>query len=109
MLSSLKSLQARIESAKGADRDLDADIERILVGPSDDAPDYTASVDRCLELLHAILPNWHWHLGRCVTGVMPYVSLSNDKMTVSADGTTVPQVILTAITKVLTEQERSQT
>jgi len=62
-----------------------------------------------LELLHAILPNWHWHLGRGANGVMPYASLSNGKMTVSADGTTVPQVLLAAIIKALIEQERSKT
>ncbi|NQU56882.1 MAG: hypothetical protein HQ513_06575 [Rhodospirillales bacterium] len=109
MLSSLQFLKDRIESAKGADRELDADIEKILRGPSDDAPDYTASVDRCLDLLHAILPKWHWHLGRGANGVMPYASLSNGKTTVSANGTTLPQVVLAAIIKALIEQERRQT
>ena len=107
MLSALQSLQVRIESAKGADRDLDAEIEIILNGPSDDPPDYTASVDRCLDLLHAKLPNWHWHLGRDVVGMMPYANLSNGKKTVSAEGTTVPLVLLTTIVKALISQKRS--
>ena len=106
MLSALQSLQVRIESAKGADRDLDAEIEIILNGPSDDPPDYTASVDRCLDLLHAKLPNWHWHLGRDATGLMPYASISHDKLIASADGTTVPLVVLTAIIKALIEQNQ---
>jgi len=106
MLASLRSLQDRVETATGADRDLDADIEKILRGPSDAAPDYTASVDSCLELLHAVLPHWHWHLGRGATGVLPYASLSKGKMTVSAEGTTVPLVLLTAIIKARMEQER---
>ncbi len=106
MASSLQSLEDRIQSANGADRDLDADIEHALRGPSDAPPDYTASIDRCLDLFHEVLPNWHWHLGRGAAGVMPYASLSNDRTTVQADGATVPQVLLLAIVKALREQER---
>lgn len=109
MLSTLQSLQRRIESGNGADRALDADIEKILRGPSDHPPDYTASVDRCLELLHGVLPNWHWHLGHGATGMMPYATLSKGQTRVSADGTTVPQVLLAAIIKALIEQQRRQT
>ncbi len=109
MLSSLHSLKQRIESGNGADRDLDADIEKILCGPSDHPPDYTASVDRCLELLHGVLPNWHWHLGRGATGMMPYATLSKGRTSVSADGTTVPQVLLAVIVRALIEQRRRKT
>jgi hypothetical protein len=107
MLSSLQSLQNRIEAGKGADRDLDADIEKVLRGSSGDAPDYTASVDRCLELLQEVLPDWQWHLGRGAAGMLPYVSLSKGRITVSADGTTVPQVLLAAIIKALSAQEQN--
>jgi len=102
----LASLLDRIEAATGADRALDASIDRALApmhawNRAQDPPDYTASVDRCLDLLHELLPDWHWHLGRGALGIMPYASLSNGKVAVSADGTTVPQVLLAAIVKAL--------
>ena len=100
----LVSLLDRIEAAVGADRALDAAIERTLRGPAQDPPDYTASVDHCLELLHALLPYWHWHIGRGARGIMPYASLSKGRVTVSADGTTVPQVLLAAIVMALQKE-----
>ena len=78
----LSSLLDRIETAKGTDRALDADIEEVLCGRSSDAPRYTGSIDRCLELFHEILPGWHWHIGRDATGVFPYVALSKGQITV---------------------------
>ena len=109
----LSSLQQRIEAATGADHDLDADIDHLIrrtpddspndtpATPSDAAPDtvpaYTASVDQCLELLHAVLPDWHWHIGRDASGVFPYAALSKGKIVISADGTSVPLVLLTAM------------
>ena len=108
MVSALQSLQSRIEASTGADRDLDEAIENILNGPSDNPPDYTANVVRCLELIKAKLPEWHWHIGRSATGLMPYVSLSKDKLNVSAEGTTVPLVLLTAIVKALIKQNPKQ-
>ncbi|MBC8338015.1 MAG: hypothetical protein ISR51_00975 [Rhodospirillales bacterium] len=106
--SALQTLQDRIETATGTDRALDADIEHILLGPSEDAPNYTGSVERCMDLLHAVLPDWHWHLGRDATGMMPFARLSKGNMTVSADGTTVPLVLLAATIKALREQEQRQ-
>lgn len=102
----LQNLQTRIDAASGADRDLDADIETALHGAADEAPSYTASVDRCLDLLHAYLPDWHWHLGRGASGVMPYASLTKGRKTVTADGVTVPLVLLSAIFKALLQQHR---
>ena len=101
MHSSLRLLQDRIESATGADRDLDAEIARTLGETDGNALDYTASVDRCLDLLHTRLPAWHWHLGRGPSGMLPYASLTKGKTTVSADGTTVPLVLLAVIIKAL--------
>ena len=101
----LSSLLGRIETAKGTDRHLDADIEEILRGPSTEAPDYTGSIDRCLELLDDILPDWHWHIGRDASGVFPYVSLSKGPMRARADGVAVPLVLLAATVKALIEQE----
>lgn len=104
-LKALSLLLDRIERARGADRALDADLAKILLDASDraadEAPDYTESVDRCLELLHALLPDWHWHLGRDALGVFPYASLSKGKVVVRADGTTVPLVLLEVIVKAL--------
>jgi hypothetical protein len=102
----LTSLLRRIEAATGADRALDAAIEQALAPPhaegrSEAPPDYTASIDRCLDLVHALLPHWHWHIGRGARGILPYASLSNGRVTVTADGTTVPQVLLAAIVKAL--------
>lgn len=97
----LASLLSHIEAATGADRTLDAAIEQALRGPSKHPPDYTASVDHCLELLHDLLPDWHWHIGRGARGILPYVSLSKGEVTVSAGGVTVPLVLLAAIVMAL--------
>ena len=100
----LASLLSHIEGAVGADRTLDAAIERTLRGRAQDPPDYTASVDHCLELLHELLPNWHWHIGRGSRGIMPYASLSREEVIVSADGITVPLVLLAAIVMALQKE-----
>jgi hypothetical protein len=100
----LASLLSHIKAATGADRTLDAAIEQTLRGRSQDPPDYTASVDHCLDLLHELLPDWHWHIGRGARGIMPYASLSNGQITVSADGITVPLVLLAAIVMALRKE-----
>jgi hypothetical protein len=102
----LSALLDRIEVATGADRALDAAIDRALRGRAlrgraQTPPDYTASVDHCLDLLHALLPKWHWHIGRDAHGILPHASLSKGRITVSAGGTTVPLVLLAAIVKAL--------
>jgi len=113
----LSSLQQRIEVATGADHDLDAAIDRLLRRAVDAPPDtgadavpeatpaYTASVDQCLELLHAVLPDWHWHIGRGASGVFPYATLSKGKTVISADGTSVPLVLLTAMIRAVRTPE----
>ena len=105
----LSSLLGRLEMAKGSDRPLDAVIEEELRGRTGKAPAYTGSIDQCLELLHDILPNWHWHIGRDASGVFPYVTLSKGQTTARANGVTVPLVLLTAIIKALIEQEHKPT
>ena len=72
--------------------------------PAKDPPDHTASVDHSVDLLHALLPDWHWHIGRGARGIMPYASLSNGRVTVSADGITVPLVLLAAIVMALRKE-----
>ncbi len=100
----LASLLSHIEAATGADRALDAAIEQALRGRAQDPPAYTASVDHCLDLAHELLPNWHWHIGRGARGIMPYASLSKGEVTVTADGVTVPLVLLAAIVMALRKE-----
>jgi len=100
----LASLLSHIKGAVGADRALDAAIEQTLRGLAKDPPDYTASVDHCLDLLHDVLPDWHWHLGRGARGIMPYASLSKGRDTVSAGGITVPLVLLAGIVMALQKE-----
>jgi len=95
----LSTLLKRIESSKGADPVLDREIEKTLCAPSDEVRDYTASIDRCLDLMHEILPAWHWHVGRGANGVMPYASMTKGTQTLVADGTTVPLVLLAVMIK----------
>jgi len=100
----LKNLLTAIETASGADPRLDAKIDNILRNSKEPGPAYTASVDSCLELIHDVLPDWHWHVGRGAGGVMPYASLSKGNLKVVADGVTVPLVILAATVKALSLQ-----
>ena len=66
------------------------------------APDYTASVDRCIELVHAALPGWAWHVGWNVSGVVPYATLHGPQGLVAASAPTVPLALLTALLRAQT-------
>ena len=70
MDTSLDELLAQLEAATGRDRQLDAALALAFAG-GEPPPDYTASIDRCLELVHAVLPGWAWHVGWNATGVLP--------------------------------------
>jgi hypothetical protein len=74
MSDAIDGLLGRLEAATGSERQLDAEIARRFNG-AEPAPDYTASVDRCIELVHAVLPGWSWHVGWNVSGVLPYATL----------------------------------
>ena len=102
----LEDLLQRIEAATGADPALDGDIAALLADSVEAVPAYTASVDACLTLMHAVLPRWHWHLGHDASGVFPYASLSKGRRRVSAKGTTVPLVLLSAIVRALLSKKR---
>ena len=68
----LTDLEARITAATGPDAALDAAIAAALGAnlSGGQAPGATASVDRCLDLVHRHLPDWHWHVGFGVTGIV---------------------------------------
>ncbi|MGD9512176.1 MAG: hypothetical protein AB7I59_17935 [Geminicoccaceae bacterium] len=90
----------RLERATGSDRDLDAALARAfqIAAP---APDYTASVDRCLDLVRALLPGWAWHVGWNATGILPYATLHGPQGLVAASAATVPLALLKALLRAL--------
>jgi hypothetical protein len=106
----LEHLLRRINGAEGHDQDLDRAIARDLEGlpDVDDAAAYTASVDRCLDLLHRLLPGWHWHLGYGATGVMPYAFVSRGGYRFEATAPTVPLALLRAVTQAALALERDR-
>lgn len=86
--SELARLIEALESARGADRDLDRRIDQVIARmsrsntdvsavASSPIPHYTSSVSTCIALMERILPDWKWHLGYGVKGIFPYASLSN--------------------------------
>ena len=103
----LEVLQDRIHDAIGSDRVLDAEIAQLLQGDTGSPPNFTGSVDACLNLLFDVLPGWHWHVGHGANGILPYATVSKDRTIIEADGTTVPLVLLTAMIKALLQQGRT--
>jgi len=111
----LQTLKRRLAGATGQDRDLDRAIAEIVDrgAPATGAHGYTSSVDACLALIGAVLPDWHWHVGHGPNGILPYASLS--KETIVADGgsarveataATVPIALLHAMVKALIMDEK---
>lgn len=94
----MSDLETRLAVATGSDRALDAELWR-LVEPWDERtpPDYTGSVDRALDLVHALLPGWSWHVGWNATGVLPYATLHHGERLVEAAAPTVPLALLRAL------------
>ncbi|MEO1018086.1 MAG: hypothetical protein AAFY56_10380, partial [Pseudomonadota bacterium] len=90
-----------IENATGADPSLDQAIAATFDRSSPDgrALDYTASVDRCVELVHQLLPGWAWHVGFGPNGIVPYATLHDDVHRTEAKAPTVPLALLKAVTK----------
>jgi hypothetical protein len=99
MSDELQALQQRVEAATGSDRELDRELERLLGGGAAAAPDYTASVERCVELVHRALPGWTWHVGWDASGVLPYATLHRDTTLVQASAPTVPLALLKALVR----------
>ena len=98
MDTSLDELLAQLEAATGRDRQLDAALALAFAG-GEPPPDYTASIDRCLELVHAVLPGWAWHVGWNATGVLPYATLHGPDRVTAASAGTVPLALLKALVK----------
>lgn len=92
----LNELADRVAAATGSDRDLDAALARAF-GGGEPPPDYTSSVDRCIELVHAIMPGWAWHVGWNATGILPYASLHHGAELTEAAAPTVPLALLKAL------------
>jgi hypothetical protein len=92
----LDEVRRRLDDVTGADRTLDGAIADALGRPVP-APDYTASVDRCIDLIHACLPGWAWHVGWNASGVLPYATLHGDGQLVAANAPTVPLALLKAL------------
>jgi hypothetical protein len=90
----LRALARNIAAATGSDRQLDKDIARLLDGQE---ADYTASVDRCIELVHRVLPGWAWHVGWDATGVLPYATVHRGERRTVAAAPTVPLALLKAL------------
>lgn len=96
----LTDLLARLRTATGPDAALDREIAEAMGGPitgGEEAPAYTASLDRCFDLLHRIAPGWHWHVGFGVTGVLPYAALALGPQRFEASAPTVPVALLSVI------------
>ena len=94
----LNELAGRIAAATGSDRELDAALARMF-GGGEPAPDYTASVDRCIQLVQAAMPGWAWHVGWNATGVLPYATLHQGDRLAEAAAPTVPLALLKALLK----------
>ena len=93
----VRKLVAAIERATGSDRQIDRALAELAGQDTADPPDYTASVDRCIDLLHQLLPGWSWHVGWNATGVLPYATLHQGKQRVEAAAPTVPVALLKAL------------
>lgn len=91
---SLRELKARLKSATGASRELDDLVTKTLRVP---ARNYSSSVDDCLEAIHELFPDAHWHLGRAVDGVSMYATLEDGDRREESQGVTIPLVLLSII------------
>ncbi len=116
MTSALKEFEARVARTTGPDKELDRAVFQVLAGSTDanEAPGYTSSVDECIRLIGAVLPDWHWHVGHGPRGILPYASLSKAKnpdhreLRVEASAPTVPLALLHAAAKALIAGEGSE-
>jgi hypothetical protein len=104
----LEDLKKRVLAATGEDRELDRLIGETLDPDGASTCRYSSSVDDCIALIGAILPDWSWHVGHGPLGVMPYASLhrkttADDRsdMRVEATASTVPLALLRAMVKAL--------
>ncbi|MEK0085106.1 hypothetical protein [Benzoatithermus flavus] len=109
MTSELEALGEHVAIATGSDRELDRELDRVLTGDaSTTPPDYTASVDRCIDLVHLVLPGWAWHVGWDASGILPYATLCRGRQRVEARAPTVPLALLRALVRARKELARHE-
>ena len=101
-MEALRDLAAAIASATGSDRALDRAVAETLA--QDPEIGYSASVDACLALLHAVLPGWAWHIGYGPLGIMPYAVVQRDEQRYEASAATVPLALLDAIVQAAADE-----
>ena len=92
----LKGLMAK---ATGPPSELDRAVAEALAVP---VREYSASVDACLWLIHDLLPNTRWHVGRADDGVSIYATLTKGQHHAECTNVTVPLALLTVIVKLCT-------
>jgi hypothetical protein len=90
-------LSKRIRAATGRDRELDKSIADVLEHSPRPIPEYTGSVDACIDLVHRVLPAWSWHVGYGPTGVLPYATLARGHTRHETSAPTVPLALLAAV------------
>jgi hypothetical protein len=91
----------KLGAATGSDRQLDRDLAELAGASTTEAPDYTSSVDRSVDLLHTVLPGWSWHVGWDAQGIMPYATVHLRERIFEARAATVPIALLRAMTAAL--------
>jgi|GEM_PF-750890 signal transduction histidine kinase len=99
----IAELLTQIKKATGRDPAIDRRIADALDGGDlgQTVPDYTASVERCVELIRRTLPGWHWHVGYGATGIMPYAMVSEGTRRYEATAATVPVALLDVMLQAL--------
>ena len=90
----LRNLKSHLKTATGASKDLDELVAKTLKVQK---RDYSSSVDDCIELIHELFPDAHWHLGRAANGVSMYATLDEGGHREESTGTTIPLVLLSVI------------
>lgn len=100
MMSGLSDLLA---AASGPSKELDRAVADAFGVP---ARDYSASVEACLELIHAVAPAAHWHVGRAADGVSVYARLSEGEREVEKTAMTVPLALLGVVAGVKSGLDR---
>lgn len=104
----LGTLLSKVSEATGADRKLDRRIARELDTTETGAtvPDYTASVDHCIELVDRVLPGWRWRVGYGPIGIRVYAFVDSGETWYEAMAPTVPLALLGAIIKAKASGEK---
>jgi hypothetical protein len=97
MTPDLMKLSQRVRAATGRDRELDKSIADLFDRSVSDTPEYTGSVDACIDLVHRVLPGWSWHVGYGPRGVLPYAALSHGPARHETSAPTVPLALLAAL------------